>query len=291
MFSRAYEAAKDFTYPLIISTRLQNGKVKCGVGAFVIINPQGWIVTAAHAVKVIPVSQQHAAEIANLGQARRTIEQDPRKTDKKKHRELSRLRPNPEWITNSSIWWGRDGVRVAEFRVLEAADIAIGRLEPFDPASVPNYPVFKNPASLPPGTSLCKLGFPFHDASASFDEATNRFTLAPGTLPIPRFPIEGIYTRDFLAGHTQDGRDILFIETSSPGLRGQSGGPVFDVNGVVWGIQSHTRHFPLGFSPKATRGGREIEEHQFLNVGLAAHPATLAGFLNEHGVPFGVSAN
>jgi S1-C subfamily serine protease len=205
---------------------------------------------------------------------------------------LARLRANPEWITNSSLWWGRDNLRIAEFRVLEAGDIAVGLLEGFDPASIANYPVFKNPESLPIGTSLCKLGFPFHEASAQYDEATGMSALAPGTLPVPRFPIEGIYTRNFLAGHDQQhNRDILFIETSSPGLKGQSGGPVFDVNGVVWGIQSHTRHFPLGFSPKVTKGGKETEENQFLNVGYAAHPSALAAFLNENGVAFRVSDN
>ena len=287
MFARAYDLAKDFTHPLIISTRLQNGTVKCAIGAFVVVNAEGWIVTAAHAVRVLPAAQQHATEIASLAQARDGIEADKTKTDKQKRRALARLQPNPEWITNSSLWWGRDGFRVREFRVNEAADIAVGRLDGYDPAFCPTYPTFKNPRSLRIGTSLCRLGFPFHEASATFDPATSTFTLAPGTLPVPRFPIEGIYTRNFLAHRSPDGqRDVLFIETSSPGLKGQSGGPVFDVNGVVWGIQSHTRHFPLGFSPKVKRAGKEVEENQFLNVGLACHPSTLGALFDEFGVTY-----
>jgi hypothetical protein len=45
-------------------------------------------------------------------------------------------------------------------------------------------------------------------------------------------------------------RAAKFVEMSSPGLRGQSGGPRFDVNGMVWGLQSRTQHLALGFSPQ-----------------------------------------
>jgi S1-C subfamily serine protease len=115
------------------------------------------------------------------------------------------------------------------------------------------------------------------------------FTLLPGTLPIPRFPIEGIMTRDANAGKSKDGKyDIRFIETSTPGLKGQSGGPIFDVKGAIWGIQSHTTHLPLGFSPKIKRNGKEIEENQFLNVGLGIHPSLLISFLTDNGVKFQV---
>lgn len=290
MFARAYDLVSNFTQPLIVTTRLHNGTVKCGIGTFVIVNSEGWVVTAAHAVNVLPLAQQHAAEIAALAEARAALEHDLAKTAKQKRRELARLEANPEWITKSSLWWARDGLRIREFRVNEQADIAVGRLEGFDPASCPNFPVFKNPRSLPVGTSLCKLGFPFYEAAASYDDATGNFTLAPGTLPVPRFPIEGIYTRNFIAYRSPDGqRDTRFMETSSPGLRGQSGGPVFDVNGVVWGIQSHTRHFPLGFSPTVKVGGKDVEEHQFLNVGLAAHPASLIALFDESGIRYQLS--
>lgn len=118
--------------------------------------------------------------------------------------------------------------------MLSEADLAIGRLDPFDPDSVPVFPVFKNPFSLRPGTSLCRLGFPFHEIAATFDEARQRFALAPDALPIPRFPIEGIFTREQIGVHL-NGINVKFVETSSPGLGGQSGGPIFDVNGTGLG--------------------------------------------------------
>ena len=74
-----------------------------------------------------------------------------------------------------------------------------------------------------------------------------------------------------------------YFETSSPGLRGQSGGPVFDVTGVVWGIQSETTHYPLGFSPKNAEGQAE---HQFLNSGKAVDAETVCGFLDDNDISY-----
>jgi len=139
-------------------------------------------------------------------------------------------------------------------------------------------------------TSLCKLGFPFHEIKTSFDKAKNTFTLAPGVLPLPFFPIEGICTRTVLAGRSKDGRyEVKFLETSTPGLRGQSGGPIFDRNGTVWALQSRTAHFPLGFSPKVKKGREEIEENQFLNVGWGVHPELMVAFLRDNGIKFSLS--
>lgn len=174
--------------------------------------------------------------------------------------------------------------------LLPAADLLVGRLEPFEGHWIEHYPTIKNPSNLPSGTSVCKLGFPFHSVEASFDEETGGFHLAPGTLPIPRFPIEGIVTREvildieYLKGH-----NIKFLETSSPGLRGQSGGPIFDTSGNIWAVQSHTNHLELGFEPAVNRGKDKVVENQFLNVGVGVHPEVIINHLTELGVKYSVS--
>ncbi len=290
MFSKAYEIASNFTRPLIISTRLHSGEVHCSIGAFVIINNEGWIVTAAHLMQPILLHQQYLKEVSDYNSQVKSVESDPKLNHKQRKRKLSRLKHNPKWLTNFSYWWGADGIRVDNIEVLPDGDIAVGKLDPFIPDMVSVYPVIKDPQNLLIGTSLCKLGYPFHNAASSFDEKTGNFKLAEGTLPVPRFPIEGIYTRNLLTGTSSDGKyELKFIETSSPGLRGQSGGAVFDINGTVWGIQSRTNHLQLGFSPKVKRDGKEIEENQFLNVGIAVHPEVLYQFLSENNISFELS--
>jgi hypothetical protein len=168
--------------------------------------------------------------------------------------------------------------------------LAVGRIEGFDPTHVPAYPQFADPAlALDPGTSLCRLGFPFHEISATFDESSNMFRLADGVLPMPRFPNDGIHTRVQIRVDPQSKRSAKFIETSTPGLRGQSGGPLFDTAGRVWGIQSSTQHLSLGFAPAVKIGNKETVEHQFMHVGLATHVEDVSAFMLEHGISFSCS--
>jgi S1-C subfamily serine protease len=115
--------------------------------------------------------------------------------------------------------------------------------------------------------------------------------LPENALPIPRFPIEGIFTRTIDSRSEDDTPlkfPIRFVETSTPGLRGQSGGPTVDARGTIWAIQSKTAHLPLGFSPPVP-GNSNLTEHQFLNVGIGIHPVTLFAFFNEQGIKFQIS--
>jgi hypothetical protein len=266
--------------------------VRCSLGSFVILNSEGWIATAAHMLNSFPTFDQHKLEIEAYKQSILLIEQNNKLTEKQKQKKKKGIKVNPEWITSHSLWWGHDGWNITDIRVLPQADLAIGRIIPFNPGDVLEYPTLKDPEKdLIPGTSLCKLGFPFHQPESTFDESTGAFILAPGVVPVPRFPIEGIYTRDLEAGFSPDGKyKIMFLETSSPGLRGQSGGPIFDTRGTLWAIQIQTNHLDLGFNPRIQRNGKSIEEYQFLNVGIGVHPQTLIAFLKDNGISFKLSS-
>lgn len=287
MFANACEKASSFTRPVIVSQRFFDGGVECGCGAFVVLNNEGWIVTVEHLWRSFLASLSHRSAIDSYNLERKKIDDDQHLDARKKHKRFSRLTRNDKWITNHSFWWGKDGVNLQDIRSLPEADLVVARLIPFDASAIQHYPKIKDPNSMRSGTSLCKLGYPFHEIRASYDESNNAFQLEPGSLPLPRFPIEGIHTRNILSGKSKDGRfNIKFLETSSPGLRGQSGGPIFDSNGSIWAIQSRTNHLPLGFSPKIKKDGKEVVEHQFLNVGVGIHAELLLAFLSEHKIAF-----
>jgi len=291
MFADAYEKASQFTHPVVVSCRYFDGTVQCSVGAYILLNTEGWALSAAHVLSVVPAYNKHQDEIRRYRESVKVIEGNTKLNKKQVDRQIRRLKSNPKWVTNYSFWWGRNQVQHKDLKVFPDADLITVRLEGIDFDAITHYPVFKDPTkSMRVGTSLCKLGYPFHRIEATFDESKGTFELAPSALPIPLFPIEGIYTRDCLAGKTQDGKkDIKLIETSSPGLRGQSGGPIFDVNATVWGIQSRTTHFPLGFSPEIQKGNKTVEENQFLNVGLGVHPELITTFMKDHGIDISIS--
>ena len=290
MFQGAIKKAKQYTLPVVVSYRRQDGTTGSLIGAFIVLNEDGWILTAAHIVSEMQRFAQelnayndYTAQQASLGAEGKLT----RAERKKKIRSF--VKPPKNSVTNFSPWWGRDGWRVDSFQLNPLADVAIGQIIGFDKTRVKTYPVFKNPAvNFDVGENLCKLGFPFHGIKPTFVETTSRFQLPQGALPIPFFPIEGIFTRTAII---KDGNDetasAKFVETSSPGLRGQSGGPTFDAQGRVWAMQSRTVHYPLGFSPEVPN--HRNREHQFLNSGMGTHANTIISILSNFGVNFSMS--
>lgn len=291
MFAIAYEKAVHFTHPLVITFRRMNGIVESALGAFIIVNKDGWALTAGHAGQISHYYKIHKKQISEYEKSIDEIRNNTKLDEKHKKKKINKLPKNDNWITDYTYWWGLDHeISAEELCVYDKDDIALVKLNNIKDNYQTVFPTFKKPDNLKPGTSLCKLGFPFHSISASFDSENKLFSLDPQSLPIPRFPIEGIYTRNVIVVDPKDkGRNNKFIETSTPGLKGQSGGPIFDVNGDVWAIQSHTKHMLLGFNPCVKRGDREIEENQFLNVGLGVHPETIIKILTENNIAFELS--
>ena len=288
LFSKAVPIAHGFTRPLVLSSRTVQGECQSTIGAYVVVNAGGWILTAGHLLDIVRQQQEsvrrHQGFRSNVVEFQRDTVADKR-FRKKGVRTFER--PATVSVRNHSVWWGIDDAHLVEAKMLPEADLALGRLEPFDPASVPQYPVFKDPdGDYMPGRSLCKLGFPFHRIVPVYDEEADAFTLPPGSVPLPMFPLDGMFTRivNTRAPGSGAGKPSAFIETSSPSLIGQMGGPVFDAEARVWGIQSHTMHHPLGFHPPAPGGGPGQVEHQFLNMGLAVHASVIRRFLDSEGI-------
>jgi len=286
MFSKAFAAAAGFTRPVVISSRTVKGRCSSAVGACIVVNPEGWILTAAHLVETVrkqsEAAQAYRAYLADVRQMDRdrSSHSAPRKS---RLRHLAR--PGADSVRDHSVWWGADGAQLVDVQMDPAADLALGRLEPFDPESAPGYPAFKTAGpDYAPGRSLCRIGFPFHEIEPAFDEARGAFVLPKEAVPLPLFAVEGIFSRSLRVSMPGQGAASEFIETSSPGLQGQSGGPIFDADGAVWALQSHTRHYPLGFRPPVPGGPRGHTAAQFLNVGVGVHAGPIRRFLDRHGV-------
>lgn len=99
----------------------------------------------------------------------------------------------------------------------------------------------------------------------------------------PQFPLEGMVTR-----HLSGPGGVIGFEMSTPGLRGQSGGPAFDAEGRVWGIQAATAHLDLNFDVdmQVVRQGvkKPVKESAILHVGHCMHVDVLKDFVRSHKV-------
>lgn len=286
MFADAYEQASKFTAPVAISSVTVGGDVTTGLAAFVVVNADGWFLTAAHIFEAWVKGENDRSAVKAREDKLAAIDADLTLSAQKKKMIMKREREDRGWFKAFSYWWAQDGRGIRDVSIDGDLDLAVARLEPFDRSSVDTYPRFHSGIEeVRPGTSVCRLGYPFHEIAATYDQANDTFEFPADTFPIPRFPNDGIITRTS-EGPTTTASNIeqRFFETSTPGLRGQSGGPVFDKNGVVYGIQSRTHHLELGFSPTVKQQGREVTEHQFLNVGLSVHPRAIREFLALHNV-------
>ena len=160
-----------------------------------------------------------------------------------------------------------------KMRVDVSLDLGIARIEGVKPPPECVFPKFRV-REVEQGELLCRAGYPFlsEDYSPQWNredqfEFTNLF-------PVPVFVNEALVSR-FISD--MEGRR-RWIETSSPGLKGQSGGPLFDIHGNVCGMQVNTAHYPLGFKGKA--------RNQVLNVGRAIHVSAIIEQLEKDNIPY-----
>lgn len=280
MFADACQRAMSYTRPVVISTRHVDGTVRNDCGTFIVLNREGWVITAGHIFDSFVKFQTDQKKIKEIEEINAGRVQEPGAPD-------STIKMDPSLITNHSFWWGWDMVRLNRVYVNRQIDFAVGKLEPFDPDWVKDYPVLLDPMHARVGTSLCRLGYPFLEISGSFDEENNAFRIPKIEIRDTIFPNDGIHTRTLNRGKSKDGDyDMTYVETSTPGLKGQSGGPIIDSSGNLYGMQVITTHLPLGFHPMVEYDGRKVVENQFLNVGVGVHVKTIREILRSRGVDF-----
>ncbi|GAB3993001.1 hypothetical protein GCM10028807_27140 [Spirosoma daeguense] len=168
-------------------------------------------------------------------------------------------------------------------------DLALLRFRGYNRLLYRSHATFLGDSSrVKPGRTLCRLGYPFPEfTNFRYNPSVDDIEWTTvGRLVSPSFPIDGIVTR-----LTADKSGIVGVEMSTPGLRGQSGGPLFDTNGIVYGMQSATNHLHLGFdieNQEVLINGRKtrVSNYPFLNVGRCVHVDVIKSFLRERGVKF-----
>ena len=128
------------------------------VGAFIVLNSAGWILTANHILKAMG-AQKAAKDAADAHAAGKTAA-EPLPNVKDRSRALKALgHLSPTHTRDFSVWWSWDGVQAKTYHELDAADLAIVQLEPFDQAWIASYPTMKDPPkSVLPGTSVVRAG-------------------------------------------------------------------------------------------------------------------------------------
>lgn len=291
MFEKAIEKTLEFTRPLHSISRTYRGLVLPGTSTFFFVNDNGVAITCKHVLNLIP-----SADILNHTFAKFKEERDKLVKDSTFKKNVKGLELKYKYNNESTVQLKNnflncfDKIEQIVCHEHPTLDLAIMEFKGFTKKLYTSHASFKKSSSdIKQGKYLCRIGYPFpefnnfkHDAAKDDIEWTNE-----GVSSSPPFPIDGIVTR-FIGDSA--GR-ITGIEMSTPGLKGQSGGPLFDANGVVFGLQYGTNHLHLGFDIKdreIINNGKKnkVSNFPFLHVGLCIHFNQIKEFLTEHKIAF-----
>lgn len=291
MFESAIESISQYTRPMHTISRTYEGLVLPGSSTFFFVNDNGVAVTCRHVAEMISNADNVNAHFANFKAEVARLEKDNKYGRNIKGLEL-KYKFNKETTVQLKHNFLNSFDRIQEINchLHPTLDLAIMEFKGFEKKFYNGHAVFiKDSSRIKQGNYLCRLGFPFpefsnfrHNPANDDIEWTNT-----GNPNSPTFPIDGIVTR-----FTGDNTGVITgIEMSTPGLRGQSGGPLFDRDGIVYGMQFATRHLHLGFGLNdheiISDGKRsKVSNHPFLHTGICVHVDRIKDFLREKQIVF-----
>jgi hypothetical protein len=274
----------------MITREYNSDIVTPGAATMFFVNELGMAVTCKHVAQIIA-----KAEAVNNQYSKFKTEKLSLPNNNKYKRKLRELEKKYKYSKNITIQIKNLFVNcVDKFDGFEIVlhpiyDLAIIKFKGYKKLLYKNNAVFlKDEKLVQQGKSLCRLGYPFPEFSnyKYESEKDDIIWTKEGKSQTPRFPIDGIITRKLL----NKGK-VMGIEISTPGLRGQSGGPLFDTNGIIYGMQSHTHHLHLGFDIKEKEilegsKKKKVSNHPFLHLGNCIHVNIIKSFLKEKEVKF-----
>lgn len=290
MFVKAIEEIDKFTKPIHTITRTYGGLLSPATSTMFFVNEEGVAVTCKHVLELFT-----QGELLNNNYNAFKLEKAALPRNGKYNKKLKELEGKYGLNKDSIIQIKNQFINsVLNFTTIQyhahpTLDLALIKFQGEFEKIYDSYATFiSNPDKIKQGRYLCRLGYPFpefnnfvYNAGAEEIEWT-----ANGNMSSPRFPLDGIITR-----FSADNNTIATIEMSTPGLKGQSGGPLFDSDSFVYGMQSMTGHLHLGFDIKDKEvidNGKKfkVTNHPFLHVGHCIHVDRIKEFLTQNNIKF-----
>jgi len=287
MFVQAIEKVAGFTRAIhSISRNFGSSQIEKGAATLFFVNQEGYALTCKHVAQWITQADQINQRYANFQNQAKTLSGGQQNNLAKKLG-LDAGKTSEMRITFVDCV---DRISNLKFNLHPVYDLALIKFEGFEKTLFSSTPIFKKEEKeIQSGAMLCRLGFPFPEFT-NFELNQQAQVLqwsASGNARSPRFPMDGMLTR-FL-GDNQG--KIFGMELSTPGLRGQSGGPLFDAEGKICGMQSRTKHLHLGFDIEekaiiAHGKAKKVNDYAFIHLGECIHVSVIKEFMRANNVNF-----
>lgn len=287
MFVKAIQEVAVFTRAIhSISRNFGSQKAQRGAATLFFVNEEGWALTCKHV-------SQWIAQADTINRKFHQYQSESRGLSS----QLAKTVANKLGLDDSKTAEMRitfvdcvDKIQNIRFVNHPEYDLSLIKIEGFEKLGVTQFPKFLDDnQQVQPGQMLCRLGFPFPEFSNfQLNLAKDKLEWTQVGQPrSPRFPLEGMVTR-FLGD--KKGK-VYGIEMSTPGLRGQSGGPLFDSEGIVVGMQSRTKHLHLGFDIEekeivAHGKSKKVNDYSFIHLGECIHVSVIKEFMDQQGVKY-----
>jgi S1-C subfamily serine protease len=290
MYVYAIEQVEQFTRPVHFISRTYGGIVSPGTSTLFFVNEDGVAITCKHVLEVITQADSVNSSFDQFKGERDKLSKDG--TFKRKLKELeTKYKLKSDTIVQIKVQFVNSVIDFGNIICYShpTLDLAILIFVGYKEKLYSSHAKFvQDTSSLKQGRSLCRLGYPFPEFS---NFQYNRITddiewTTTGNPHSPQFPLDGMVTR--FGG---DSVQHLTIEMSTPGLRGQSGGPLFNSEGLIYGMQFMTSHLHLGFDlidKEVIAGGKKLKvtTDPFLHVGQCIHVDRIKEFLKQHNIMF-----
>ncbi len=284
MYKKSIKANSKYLIPFVEGIKYYGSdEIEHAIGTMIILNDEGDILTCKHiAMEFInnnKLGEIYSSLINEINNCK--TKEELKELEKKYH-----LEKDTPVLTNINLPFKVGDTVNIEIKLHENLDLALIKFEGAN-LKCDNYPVFAKELPLQ-GQSVCKLGFAFPEYSYFEYSKENENIVMKNEIisSFPLFPMDGIVTRQIV----DERKEVTMFETSTPGLRGQSGGPVFSPEGLVYGIQSMTKHLDLNFDiDKVIKRGitnKKITYTPFINLGVCISSKEIVKFLEVNNIKF-----
>jgi hypothetical protein len=285
MFQDAIAKNSRYVFPVYTGVKFYGSdEILNGIATMIALNQEGWFLTCRHVADSLCAEAVINARYLDF-QKEFENEKENRQAVIKKYN----ISNNQAVLLRNILPFTSNKPFKVQFIFHDYLDLAAIHIDNLD-LKLENYPVFSKNNSKQ-GKSLCKLGFPFpeYDYFKLNNAKNSIITKQKGRLSTPLFPLDGMMTRDVV-----DKKGIISLfEMSSPGIRGQSGGPIFDSHGILFGMQVETRIMDLAYDINGivSRGSerKQIDAYSFLYLGIGINSSTIRSFLDENKIKYNVS--